>query len=1037
MSAHSDPADPAITDDNPAASPSQLELQIRFALADLSARNAAHAFEELCRHFAQARLVSNILPATGPVSSGGDQGRDAETFRSFLADELGPYGGFLGLVSDGPVAFACTLQQEDLPTKVRADVRKITASGTAVVHVYVLCSAALPVAKRHELQSGLKKDYGVDVDIIDGHGLAAHLADAELFWMAVEYLSIPSALAPLRPTAGARPSWYEADLERWRKRGAIRPALLDVLDVQDGLRHATFEIDARPDLPFWLGLMRGAITEGASAEAMRRARYEVAVATIRGLRRLTTADAEVRDFMAGEEDDPAALEDAAILLTYVATAVTHGQTSISPDEVGEWLTSIRTRVGRELAADPPPTRRARLLQVRGQLGLVPDPASLAQPAQPVELPDLSTLDEEGVPRPATVSPLSSARARLADIDDAMQAWAELGRLLPDTPLYPLDGLSGLLRVLAPVLIDHPLWREIVDAVDDGVARTQGAAAAADNARNRAGALLESDRLRDALHELHRAKVGWWSGDTLRGAVSMMLAIARCYQLLNLPLAAKQYALAAMVGAHGAGDDLRDVLSAGLLQAADADYGAGAWCSTLELIDLGLMAHNLLIDDSLDDAARRRSDDAIVHLGMVLRAAKHLVPGALPRAEEIARRHGALEPLLAAIEESTDWDREEFVRIADEQLQGRPFSDLGSERVIRFAAMGLRWRLRAPNDHDHVLALERLAAAAQIVSADIADDDLCLLPTTVDVRVALVDPHSQLDRAELLPSNDGREWNVRLSRLPPGGFLDPQENFQELMSILSVIFLDVSMLPQRRYFEAFARAMERGLWHKVGSGRPYDEMGNIVDRDRFGRVPRASLQPMADPEGGPDREHPELAWQDGPGPTYSRETAVEMLGNRYEQLIGIMRRTLPRLRESPAFLAVVTELRQVGWLDWHLLTAVYNIALQSRLAHAGLNTREALERPGAEKATRELLFSPENSDEPEVPLAAFSVSGMRWGLQQSIPSTIANWDLHPRSHYADYPALRRLLVARYGYETDDIEHDDPFALSGTATTADGG
>lgn len=51
--------------------------------------------------------------------------------------------------------------------------------------------------------------------------------------------------------------------------------------------------------------------------------------------------------------------------------------------------------------------------------------------------------------------------------------------------------------------------------------------------------------------------------------------------------------------------------------------------------------------------------------------------------------------------------------------------------------------------------------------------------------------------------------------------------------------------------------------------------------------------------------------------------------------------------------------------------------------------------------------------------------MRWGLQQSIVSTIANWDLHPRSHYADYPALERLLAARYGYRTDDIDHADPF------------
>jgi hypothetical protein len=241
----------------------------------------------------------------------------------------------------------------------------------------------------------------------------------------------------------------------------------------------------------------------------------------------------------------------------------------------------------------------------------------------------------------------------------------------------------------------------------------------------------------------------------------------------------------------------------------------------------------------------------------------------------------------------------------------------------------------------------------------------------------------------------------------------------------MIFLDVSMLPHERYFAAVERAMERGLWHKVGAGRPYDEMARIVDEARFDQIPRATLMPLTDPLAGPDREHPDLAWQQGPGPTYSQDTALEMLGNRYSQLTDVMRRTLPRLQGDETFLRVVARLRQGGWLDWHLLTAMYNIVVQSRLAHAGLNTREAMERPGTPAAVRQLLFTPEADDEPLVQLRDFTEANMRWALQQSIPSTIANWDLQPRSHYADYPALRRLLAARYGYETDDIEHIDPF------------
>ena len=60
----------------------QIIAQIRFAFEQLSERNAQHEWEHLCRHLARDRICSNILPATGPVQAGGDQGRDFGTFHT-------------------------------------------------------------------------------------------------------------------------------------------------------------------------------------------------------------------------------------------------------------------------------------------------------------------------------------------------------------------------------------------------------------------------------------------------------------------------------------------------------------------------------------------------------------------------------------------------------------------------------------------------------------------------------------------------------------------------------------------------------------------------------------------------------------------------------------------------------------------------------------------------------------------------------------------------------------------------------------------
>jgi len=50
-----------------------------------------------------------VIPATGPVAAGADQGRDFETFRTYLRERLPFAIGFLALAVEDTVVFACTL----------------------------------------------------------------------------------------------------------------------------------------------------------------------------------------------------------------------------------------------------------------------------------------------------------------------------------------------------------------------------------------------------------------------------------------------------------------------------------------------------------------------------------------------------------------------------------------------------------------------------------------------------------------------------------------------------------------------------------------------------------------------------------------------------------------------------------------------------------------------------------------------------------------------------------------------------------------
>lgn len=253
--------------------------QIRFGLSQLSARNGHYEFEEMTRALARETVSRNILPATGPVAAGGDQGRDFETFTSFFANQVGKLGRELGISAGDGVAFACTLQADDLGSKIVSDVRKIVGEGTAVEHVVYYCEANLPVGRRHELQSKAREEHNVHVEVFDGQAISELLTQRHLYWIAQEFLHLPAGALPPAPE---RPDWYESDLRRWREDDHIPTTPGDLVDLSGCLRYATFHEDAALDLPFWIERMAAFIRDGIPDFVQQKARYEIAVAQLRG-----------------------------------------------------------------------------------------------------------------------------------------------------------------------------------------------------------------------------------------------------------------------------------------------------------------------------------------------------------------------------------------------------------------------------------------------------------------------------------------------------------------------------------------------------------------------------------------------------------------------------------------------------------------------------------------------------------------------------------------------------------------------------------
>ncbi len=1010
------------------ANPSVVEAQVRFALSQLPVHNAHHEFEHICRHLTQQFICSNVLPATGPVSAGGDQGRDFETFRTYMREELGPHGAFLGLVSEGTITFICTLQADDLPAKLTLDIKKVCASGHPVHEIRAFTLASVPVGTRHKLETETQESYEVRLELHDAQSITNLLARPEGFWIAERFLSIPAEIRPDADIDDALSPEYVERRSKWREKGSPYLTLGDFVDLKAGLRYTIFDQEARADLPFWLGLLRQFLASPDLPPHIRqRARYELVVVTFRGTRDFRPVDDVARSYLnqSLSESEPARLQDASALLMYANTAVRDGVSSLTPAELSDWNARLTRRI-QGLLPHQTPHRRASLLDTLGYLGLHPVLKRVHTPDSSEEAHVLEHRAQDRQPSPLPRASMSE-EVVLTDVSRTLSAWTELMEDLDKTPLFPIQTMADTLQLLLPLWSTHPEWRELLDLVDEAVGERQGKNALAARARDRAIRLLRVDRRLDALEELHRVKIDWWSGESIRGSLLAMMIIARLYLELSLPQASKSYALAVAYIAEIEGDEvLADLIPAGLLMAANADFAAGAWCNATELYLLGLAAQHELVEDGIHSEKHSEVDAALLHLAYASACARIIDTDLAASICAATARLGVQEIINDAINVLNTKDNKFWESFVDKGLVARPFADLGEKYHIHFSALGTQWTLITANDIDSVRVAERFAAAAQVMLAALARDDLCLVQTRITLRVEKIGRAGShaAECIESLPSNDGRDWVVRLAAISASNDINPSEIDTELLTILAVILRDASLLPEDDISASLQGAFERGLRHKLSPGRPYDQLAAAFAANTESMIQRSRYNTPWACCNGAFREHDELRWQDGPGPTYSRDKAKQLLETRYKNLAQSLRITVVMLASSEEFRPTVERLRREGWLDWHILAAIVNIVLNHRFPP---DRFDRLSEVAQQEMIRAAVRAESATAEP-VPIGLFTLDAMNRNRQFAMLDLLNHWGLECHQETPDIPAIERLLADRYGYWNEDVPHHDAFPHS---------
>lgn len=1002
----------------------ELTRQIRYAIqAGLSADNGHHDFEHLCRFLAAARIVSNVYPSTGPVSSGGDGGRDFQTFRTHLAGKLGPHGGFAAMAAAEPIAFSCTLQTTGLPSKIRSDVKKI-AAGPSVEQVYAMVAGDLPEAKQAALKKEMTEKYEIALHILDGTAIAELLAEHDTFWIATRWLAMPAELAPPpppEPVAGAA-AWYDETRDRWRAADQSAQTMAEILDVIAGMRRATFHREARPDIGFWISQLSPVCDADLPASVLHRARYELAVGQLRGAGDLRPADAVVTAFFDAFDADRATwaeLLDASVLLQYVAGAARVGRTGLGVSFIDAQHARLVAAVeARVRSKEGTLGQRAGLFSVLGSLRAHPLVSGAEMPDEPLENWDpLDVAPGDGVDRRFEPIP---ANTPLRDPDGVVAAWLKFADLAKKAPLVPVEAVAQLFTLLTPVLITRPRYRELASALDDLTADVAGESQAAERSRDRAFVLLRSGQPIQALTDLHDAKARWWQGDRVRGSILTMLMLSRTYERLGLPLAARQYALAAVGAAHAADhDEHSDLITQGLMMAAHLDYASGAWASAIETYEVAVMAHVQYEDDPWDTERHTNMANALL-AAVRLRTSASFVGDALAqRVVALQDRTGLsqfVDPVLAETENGLS-DPESFGQAVRAQFGVQPWNDLGPDRHIRWSALGLNWHVKSANSYSHVRAAERLAAAAQVLCAELAVEDLVTLPTTITIDVRAAMPAAGKDAVRNVSTNEGRAWEVDL--LPINSADDDPDVDQislELLTVLTIILFEASTTTWSKHEAAMERLYAAGLPHKLISGRPYDDVAGVVTRKSFAATDRELHRvPGAWREVTVPAPHPSIARRTDPGPGYTAAQSHADIRRRYKIGIDYLPMTLVRLRDDETFHETLAELRADGWKDWHVLLALTSARLNFR------NEQHGIQWPNSAK----IKLDPETDADLPLPDHMLTSEHLQFLRQLSVVQTAEGFGMEIHTNRPDLDAIDALLGDRFGYWEDDVAHEDLF------------
>lgn len=969
----------------------QLIQQIRFGLEQLKSTNNTMAFEHVCRFFARARIARNVIPATGPVQSGGDQGRDFETFHTYLSGSAIRNECALGYAAQ-PIAFPCSLEKNPLRKngKLDSDVTTILSCGTPVERIYFFSGEDIPVASRHKKQQEVEARFGIKIEIIDAQALSEHLSDPDLFWIASQYLNIPNDFFPRKKEE----NWYEALLSAYKQR-SIAGTYAEFADIKSALRHIYKDEELKVDLPFWLEKMQAFIGPDNVRDLNRKAIYEKFVAKLMGQNDISGLEGDIRDYYSDLADflSPASFDDAQILLSFVRNSKYVIGSELTDEEIEDFSSQLWQLLLDELKGNISTSKRCSYMEIQANI-------------------ILNRIEEN--------SDGFNVGGYVSKIEEMLPK-------IKNAPFFALERLAGRIVDYISILLesgrDPAKMEALMEKVDAALALRKSDLSVGESIRDRALLYIEAGKITVAIGLLHQLKLKWFKSETTRGVILTAMMLADCYARLNMDYASKYYSLVAadMSVAYGDNEDVIDLFPQAIAKAADSAYLSGSWMHYLQLAELSLGSYHAIEKDYVVGSSHENLS-AVYYPAIIKLVAQRSDTGLNDHVEGMMKRWGyikdEIEATVAAIDANKDLYSDPKLLLAlQRDMNGVPFNDIGLQRTICFKAYGSEWTLRFPNDAEANTAAEQFVTMLQVYLVELSNVELFLTRAKIAINIAVT--ADSKPSFNVLPDNREHIWEIRLP-LNGGPVEDPGLIQVYYMGVIASILRNISLLPDAKMKDILDQKLSKGLLNAVKFGQAYHTLyASYINPESFdatrglnlGNSMLASEFVLCDNEA--------LPWETAQAETYSYEHNMSVIRSRVNQRDPFAI-TLVELKGDPSFTETIKELR-TRWLDWQIYLAFGNIILNYKLAQDGIVSNDFYSSEAFRNAFMSAASRSEHAWYRKVPSDILSTAYMEGYLNHNmIASILPSYGLEFHSETPDTGAIKDVLVQRFNFMEDGKE-----------------